>query len=199
MSLAILFHLLWAQHVSDINISIFRILRLCWWITTSVVLFSVSCVLEIWCGCYLVVFFLQAQPAKRTRARPWHASELFSFLVGLRTYQHSGSYSPEPQARGSPLFGCQQVLKQYIPELHSVPEASLLHPQPEEAPCRVDADRTLRGTRICGETNYCLKIYFKVGMKQCPLPRARHREGMYDKSTVKRLRVALVIVLSQMW
>ena len=24
------------------------------------------------------------------RARPWHASELFSFLVGLRTYQHPG-------------------------------------------------------------------------------------------------------------
>ena len=39
MSLAILFHLLCAQHVSDINISIFRSLRLCWWITTSVVLF----------------------------------------------------------------------------------------------------------------------------------------------------------------
>ena len=34
MSLAILFHLLCAQHVSDINISIFRSLRLCWWITT---------------------------------------------------------------------------------------------------------------------------------------------------------------------
>ena len=33
MSLAILFHLLCAQHVSDINISIFRSLRLCWWIT----------------------------------------------------------------------------------------------------------------------------------------------------------------------
>ena len=46
MSLAILFHLLWAQHVSDINISIFRRLQLCWWITTSVVLFSVRCVLE---------------------------------------------------------------------------------------------------------------------------------------------------------
>jgi len=43
MSLAILFHLC-AQHVSDINISIFRSLRLCWWITTSVVLFSVHCV-----------------------------------------------------------------------------------------------------------------------------------------------------------
>ena len=35
MSLAILFHVLWAQHVSDINISIFRSLRLCWWITTG--------------------------------------------------------------------------------------------------------------------------------------------------------------------
>jgi len=30
MSLTILFHLLWAQHVSDINISIFSSLRLCW-------------------------------------------------------------------------------------------------------------------------------------------------------------------------
>ena len=47
MSLTILFHLLCAQHVSDINISIFRSLRLCWWITTSVVLFSVRCVLEL--------------------------------------------------------------------------------------------------------------------------------------------------------
>jgi len=47
MSLAILFHLLCAQHVSDINISIFSSLRLCWWITTSVVLFSVRCVLEL--------------------------------------------------------------------------------------------------------------------------------------------------------
>ena len=46
MSLAILFHLLCAQHVSDINMSIFRSLRLCWWITTSVVLFSVRCVLQ---------------------------------------------------------------------------------------------------------------------------------------------------------
>ena len=47
MSLAILFHLLCAQHVSDTDISIFRSLRLCWWITTSVVLFSVRCVLEL--------------------------------------------------------------------------------------------------------------------------------------------------------
>jgi hypothetical protein len=71
MSLAILFHLLCAQHVSDINVSIFRSLWLCWWINTSVVLFSVRCVLEIWCGWVWVVFVLQAeaqvvlQPAKR--------------------------------------------------------------------------------------------------------------------------------------
>jgi len=50
MSLAILFHFVSTQHVSDINISINRGLRLCCWITTSVVLFSVRCVLEIWCG-----------------------------------------------------------------------------------------------------------------------------------------------------
>ena len=47
LTLAILFHLLCAQHVSDVNISIIRNLRLCWWITTSVVLFSVRCVLEL--------------------------------------------------------------------------------------------------------------------------------------------------------
>ena len=34
MSLAILFHFLCAQHISDINVSIIRSLRLCCWITT---------------------------------------------------------------------------------------------------------------------------------------------------------------------
>ena len=58
MSLAILFHFLCAQHVSDLNISIIRSLRLCCWITTSVVLFWVRCVLEIWCGWFWVVFVL---------------------------------------------------------------------------------------------------------------------------------------------
>ena len=60
MSLAILFRFLCAQHISDINISIIRSLRLCCWITTSVVLFSVRCVLEIWCGWFWVVLVLQA-------------------------------------------------------------------------------------------------------------------------------------------
>ena len=61
MLLAILFHLLCAQHVSDINISFIRSLRLCCWITTSVVLVSVRCVLETWCGWFWVVFVLQAE------------------------------------------------------------------------------------------------------------------------------------------
>ena len=60
MSLVILFHFLCAQHVSDINISIIRSLRLCCWITTWVVLFSVRCVLEIWCGWVWVMSVLQA-------------------------------------------------------------------------------------------------------------------------------------------
>ena len=50
MPLAILFHFLCAQHVSDINISIIRSLRLFSWITTLVVLFLVRCVLEFRCG-----------------------------------------------------------------------------------------------------------------------------------------------------
>ena len=61
MSLAISFHFLCAQHVSDINISIIRSLRLCCWITTTVVLFSVRCVLEISWGWFWVVFVLQAR------------------------------------------------------------------------------------------------------------------------------------------
>jgi len=55
MSLAILFHFLCIQHVSDINISIIRSMRLFCWITTSVDLFLVRCMLEIWCGWVWVV------------------------------------------------------------------------------------------------------------------------------------------------
>ena len=59
MSLFILFHFLCAQHVSDINISIIKSLRLFCWITTLVVLFLVRCVLEIRCGWIGVVSVLQ--------------------------------------------------------------------------------------------------------------------------------------------
>jgi len=60
MSLAILFHFLCAQHVSDINISIIRSLRLFCSITTLIVLFLVRCVLELRCGWVGVVSVLQA-------------------------------------------------------------------------------------------------------------------------------------------
>ena len=61
MSLVILFQLLCAQHVSDINISIFRSLQLCWWIThrSSCSQFVVCC--SFCCGWYLVVFVLQVE------------------------------------------------------------------------------------------------------------------------------------------
>jgi len=60
MSLAILFHFLCTQHVSDINISVIRSLWLCCWINTPVVLFSFRYVLEIWWGWVWVVSVLQA-------------------------------------------------------------------------------------------------------------------------------------------
>jgi len=61
MALAILFHFLCAQHVSDINISIIRSWQLFRWITTLVVLFLVRCVLEFQCGLVGVVSVLQAE------------------------------------------------------------------------------------------------------------------------------------------
>jgi len=59
MSLAILFHFLCAQHVSDINISIIRSLRICCWVTKLVLLFLVRCVLEFRRGWVGVVSVLQ--------------------------------------------------------------------------------------------------------------------------------------------
>jgi len=64
MSRAILFHFLCAQHVSEINISLIRSLRLFCWITTLVVLFLVRCVLEFRCGWVGVVSMLQAVQAE---------------------------------------------------------------------------------------------------------------------------------------
>ena len=61
MSLAILFHLLCAQQVSDINISIIRNLRLFCSIITLVVLFLVRCVLEFRCGWVGVVSVFQTE------------------------------------------------------------------------------------------------------------------------------------------
>ena len=61
MSLAILFHFLRAQRVSDIHMSIIGSLRLFCWITTLVVMLLVRCVLEFRCGWVGVVSVLQAE------------------------------------------------------------------------------------------------------------------------------------------
>jgi len=61
MSLAILFHFLCAQHISDINVSVIRSLRLFCWITTLVVFFLVRCVLEFRCGWVGLVSVLQSE------------------------------------------------------------------------------------------------------------------------------------------
>ena len=61
MSLVIVYHFLRTQHVSHINIPIIRSLWLRCWTTTSVVLFLVRCVLEIWCGRVSVVSVLWAE------------------------------------------------------------------------------------------------------------------------------------------
>ena len=74
MSLAILFHFLCVQNVSDINISIIRSLRLFCWITTLIVLFLLRCVLEFRCGWFGVVSVLQAE-AYNTSNQPHRNSK----------------------------------------------------------------------------------------------------------------------------
>jgi hypothetical protein len=45
---------------------------------------------------------------------------------------------PTSQAGGPPLVGCPRLLIQYIRKLLSISGGRLLHPQPEDAPCRGD-------------------------------------------------------------
>jgi len=70
MSLAVLFHFLCAQHVSDINIAIIRSLRIFCLITTLVILFLVRCVLEYRCGWFGVVSVLQAYALQSNPTTP---------------------------------------------------------------------------------------------------------------------------------
>ena len=114
MSLAILFHFLCVQHVSDINISIISGLRLCCWITTSVVLFSVRCVLDLWCGWFWVVFVLQAEAVLQPATKPLQGPQIFS-NTAMRTsdlqrhrYRNlKSSATPlwEPQIFRDPVIG----------------------------------------------------------------------------------------------
>ena len=86
MSLAILFHFLCAQYVSDINISIIRNLQLFCWITTLVVLYLVRCVLEFQCGWVGVVSVLQAASACNTDTIPTVLLSLHKSILHLHVY-----------------------------------------------------------------------------------------------------------------
>ena len=82
MAFAFLFHFLCVQHVSDINISTIRSLRLFCWITTVVVLFLVRCVLEFRCGWVGVVSVLQAptQPHRNSNTH-WTKSNTTNVVI----------------------------------------------------------------------------------------------------------------------
>ena len=120
MSLAILFHFLCTQHVSDINISIIRSLRLFWRITTSVVLFSVCCVLEIWYGWFWVVSVLQVE-AFSLQHRPDRR------LYNLRS-EHSSilpalNFHPAATREPDGLCGNQRYRRELLVMCIMVPEA----------------------------------------------------------------------------
>ena len=90
-TLAILFHFLCAQHVSDINISIIRSLRLFCWITTLVFVLGSMCfgfsVWLGWSGILVAGWSLQngyhsnlhtiaVTPCTHTSQPPWHLRDL---------------------------------------------------------------------------------------------------------------------------
>ena len=53
-----------------------------------------------------------ASPCWWNRARPWHVSELVSFLVGLRTYQHPGKHRYQNLCRGNTkIYVTRSLLK----------------------------------------------------------------------------------------
>jgi len=98
MSLAVLFHFLCAQHVSDINISVIRSLRLFCWITTLVVLLLVRCVLEFLCGWAGVVSVLQVeaqvvlQPATRIPLQTNHAAACNTDTTPTQPHRNSNTH-----------------------------------------------------------------------------------------------------------
>ena len=95
MSLAVLFNFLCAQHVSDINISIIRSLRLYHWIATLVVLFLIRCVLEFQCGWVGVVSVLQAYQELATILLNYHIGRIVlgSMCVGVSVWLGWSGYN----------------------------------------------------------------------------------------------------------
>jgi len=110
--LLFLFHFLCAQHVSDINISIIRSLRLFCWITTLVVLFLVRCLLEFRCGWVGVVSVLQASSSP-----PWkpHISQLNNWFRLHMLLPSSGTSMMEAEGYNEAFIHILQTARSHYP------------------------------------------------------------------------------------
>jgi len=101
MSLVILFHFLCAQHVSDINISIIRSLRLFYRITTLVVC---SC-FDVW----YVVSVLQAS-ASYTDTIPNQTHRNFQHTSNQEQYDQCGNSTEYSQAADDGYINVRNML-----------------------------------------------------------------------------------------
>jgi len=90
------------------------------------------------------------------------------------------STSPNPQAGGSPLVGCPQLLIQYI-RSYPLYWRPILHPQPEDAPCRGDRDTIITDP---------LFIHFKIII---PLSPYRPFPQVYGNSFISFLLPCLAV------
>ena len=101
MSLVVFISLIFAQHVSNINMFIFRSLRLWWWLTTSVILFSFRCVLGFAAGdawwnpfCRLKHWSTSASTCKTDSSTESHYLPVFcSFKTATTNNYNQSSFS----------------------------------------------------------------------------------------------------------
>ena len=77
-----------------------------------------------------------------------------SFLCDRFVTRYVVSNSPNPQARGPPLVGYTRLLVQYI-RSYAPYQTPLLHPQPDNAPCRGDRDPLIKDTHSILSTDSC--------------------------------------------
>ena len=82
------FHFLCPQHVSNINMSIIRSLRLFCWITTLVVLFLVRCVMEFRCGWVGLISMLQANTNNVVIHQNSHKLLMMGILMSETCWAH---------------------------------------------------------------------------------------------------------------
>jgi len=102
--LLLLFYFLETQHVSSINMSIFRSLRLCCWTTTLAVSFFIFCVLELRCGSAGVVSRLPAEVVLQPAARIHLVGFLFvRYHNDARSNKHQ-TYRTQLRWRGTGLI-----------------------------------------------------------------------------------------------